>query len=75
MINLFFIGLLIVALHSAESYAETYTYKYGFKIEAPTYNQAAKKCFALLSKGGYISDELSLTYIDICVNPVKGKIN
>lgn len=64
---------LLILLFSAQANAGVYEYKGGLALTAPSYKEAAKKCYYLLNPE-YINEDKALTVIDICSNPVKGEI-
>ena len=68
VVVLFIIGLSMVAK------ADTYTYSNGMKIQAKTYKEAAQLCFTALTKGRFPGETKGLEYIDICANPIGGKV-
>jgi hypothetical protein len=54
--------------------AETYKYSNGLTIQATNYKQAANICFKRLTNGVYPEEERGMSIIDICANPISGKI-
>lgn len=69
------IVLLFFALFIKSAQAETYKYKNGLVVEAIDYKKASYKCFNILTNGKYPGEEVGLNIIDLCANPIKGKIN
>ncbi len=67
-----FMGLIL--LLSSLALAETFQYKNGMQISSPSFSEAAKFCYNSLSRNKYLGEEKGLEIIDICVNPIKGKI-
>lgn len=65
---------VITTIYVKKAKAETYHYKNGMVTQAQDYKSAAKYCFNTLTKGVYPGEETGLQYIDLCANPIKGKI-
>ena len=56
------------------AHAETFKYKGGLEITAKDYKTASRLCFNKLTGGKYPGEEQGLNIIDICANPIKGKV-
>lgn len=67
--------MLLLTFLSVNTHADIYKYKSGFEIKAKDYKTAAKLCYIKLTNNKYPGDERGLEIIDICVNPIKGKVN
>ena len=62
----------ILLLLSLFSFSKEFTYSNGLKIKAPSYKEAAKLCYSILTRDKYPGEELGLYYIDLCANPTRG---
>lgn len=74
MFRLIIVVLIGLAIYRC-SQAETYKYKNGMVIEAKTFKLASRECFSKLTGNIYPGEERGLDIIDICSNPIRGKIH
>lgn len=76
--DIVFVILVLAAalgfLFPSLSKAETYKYKNKLTVTAPTYKEAARRCYSLMTHNKYPGEQKGLEIIDICANPITGEI-